>query len=384
MAKSNFSAAFVQQVSCPDGKEKVRFYDDKCKGLMLEVRNSGIKTYYLRYYTKPGATRQLKLARASEISLANARKLAQKYQARIAMGEDPLDELREMREVPSLGEFALNRYLAYIKTYKKSWNTDETLLRVHILPKLGSKPLNQITREDISALHLERLEAGAAPASADRLVILLRYLYNLAIKWNTPGVKDNPTKDVVLFNVNNSRERFLSAEELQRLAESVKQSENPLLEPIILILVLTGARKRELLDAKWEEFDLERRAWRIPITKSGRPRTVPLSDAALEVLTGVPRIEGCEYAFANPKTRKPFVSIFSAWNAARKRAGLEDVRIHDLRHSFASFLINAGRGIYEVANLLGHTQLKTTQRYAHLADQTLREAVNTVPLGRVA
>ncbi len=156
------------------------------------------------------------------------------------------------------------------------------------------------------------------------------------------------------------------------------------MEPIILMLVLTGARKRELLDAKWDDFDLDRRAWRIPVTKSGRPRTVPLSDTALDVLAGVPRIEGCEYAFANPRTKKPFVSIFHGWDTARKRAGLEDVRIHDLRHSFASFLINAGRGIYEVANLLGHTQLKTTQRYAHLADQTLRDAVNTVPLGRAA
>ena len=104
----------------------------------------------------------------------------------------------------------------------------------------------------------------------------------------------------------------------------------------------------------------------------------------MEVLAKVPRIEGCEFAFANPKTRKPFVAIFCSWDTARKRAGLEDVRIHDLRHSFASFLINAGRGIYEVANLLGHTQLSTTQRYAHLADQTLRDAVNTVPLGRAA
>ena len=129
MAKSNFSAAFVRQVSCPEGKEKVRFYDEKCKGLMLEVRNSDMKTYFLRYYTKLGATRQLKLARVSDISLANARKLAQKYLARIAMGEDPLEELRENRQVPTLRVFAENRYLNYVKTYKKSWNTDEYQLQ---------------------------------------------------------------------------------------------------------------------------------------------------------------------------------------------------------------------------------------------------------------
>ncbi|GAB6060668.1 tyrosine-type recombinase/integrase [Desulfonatronum parangueonense] len=384
MAKRDFSARFLKEVLCDESKVKLRFYDGKCKGLMLEVRPTGTKTYFLRYQNKRGKTRQIKLGRVEDLNITQVRALAHRYLGKIAMGEDPLEEQRIIREVPTLMKFTQEQYLPYVKSYKKSWGTDETLLRVHIFPKLGGMHLDQISREDISGLHQERIAAGAAPASADRLVILLRYIFNLAIKWKVAGVQENPTKDVVLFNVNNNRERFLSSEELQKLVESVKQSENPLLEPIILMLVLTGARKRELLDAKWEDFDLDRKAWRIPITKSGKPRTVPLSDTALEVLAELPKINGCEYAFANPRTKEPFVSIFSAWNAARKRAGLEDVRIHDLRHSFASFLINAGRGIYEVANLLGHTQLKTTQRYAHLADQTLRDAVNTVPLGRVA
>ncbi|GAB6059393.1 tyrosine-type recombinase/integrase [Desulfonatronum parangueonense] len=384
MAKRDFSARFVKEVSCDESKGKLRFYDEKCRGLMLEVRPTGTKTYFLRYQNKRGETKQMKLGRVDDLSVTQVRALAQKYLGKIAMGEDPLEEQRIMREVPTLSEFAQEQYMPYVKSYKKSWRTDEALLRIHILPKLGSMHLDQIRREDISGLHQEQLAAGAAPASADRLVIILGYLYNLAIKWNTPGVNANPTRDVVLFNVDNKRERFLSSEELEKLAESVKQCENPMLEPIVLMLVLTGARKREMLDAKWDDFDLERKTWRIPVTKSGKPRTVPLSDAALDVLAKIPRIDGCEYAFANPRTRKPFVSIFNAWNAARKRVGLEDVRMHDLRHSFASFLINAGRGIYEVANLLGHSQLQTTQRYAHLADQTLRDAVNTVPLGKVA
>ncbi|MFN2269171.1 MAG: site-specific integrase, partial [Desulfonatronovibrio sp.] len=109
---------------------------------------------------------------------------------------------------------------------------------------------------------------------------------------------------------------------------------------------------------------------------------VPLSGNALDILKGLPKVN--EFVFPSPKTGKPFVSIFNSWNQARKRAGLEDVRIHDLRHSFASFLVNGGRSIYEVGRLLGHTQIKTTMRYAHLSDETLMEAVNVVPFGEAA
>ena len=138
-----------------------------------------------------------------------------------------------------------------------------------------------------------------------------------------------------------------------------------------------------MLNAKWEDLDLERKRWRIPHTKSGKPRTVPLSESALEVLRSVPRMEGSEYVFTSPVTGRPFNSIYNSWNTARNKAGLEDVKIHTMRHRFASFLVNAGRNLYEIGKLLGHSQVKTTIRYAHLADETLAEAVNTVPLGKV-
>lgn len=149
-----------------------------------------------------------------------------------------------------------------------------------------------------------------------------------------------------------------------------------MLQYIVPMLILTGARKREVLDSKWQDFDLTRRQWRIPVTKTGRPRHVPLSNGVLQLLAAVPHDDGCPWVFPNPKTRKPYVSFFFSWNTARKLAGLADVRIHDLRHSFASFLVNAGRSLYEVQKILGHTQVKTTQRYAHLSQDTLIDAAN--------
>lgn len=135
---------------------------------------------------------------------------------------------------------------------------------------------------------------------------------------------------------------------------------------IVPMLILTGARKREVLDARCADFDIERHQWRIPVTKTGKARYVPISDGAVKFLASIPLNHGCPWAFPNPKTCSCFNSNHS-WDSARKSAGLSDVRLHDLRHSFASFLVNAGRSIYEVQKILGHTQIKTTQRYAHLA-----------------
>jgi integrase len=150
-----------------------------------------------------------------------------------------------------------------------------------------------------------------------------------------------------------------------------------MLQYIIPMLILTGARKREVLDARWEDFDFERRHWRIHTTKLGKPRFVPMSDGVVSLLGSIPRLD-CKWAFPNPKTLKPYVSIFNSWHSSRCEAGLQDVRIHDLRHSYASFLVNAGRSLYEVQRLLGHTQIKTTQRYAHLSHDTLLDATNSV------
>lgn len=179
-----------------------------------------------------------------------------------------------------------------------------------------------------------------------------------------------------MFDDPPTKERYLSVEEAQHLYESVCQSDNEMLRYIVPMLILTGARRREVLDAKWEDFDFKRLSWRIPFTKTGRPRHIPMSDGVISLLNSIPRFDRCPYVFPNPKTRKPFVSVFNSWNTARAKAGLPDVRMHDLRHSFASFLVNNGRSLYEVQKLLGHTQIKTTQRYAHLSHDTLMEAAS--------
>ena len=181
-----------------------------------------------------------------------------------------------------------------------------------------------------------------------------------------------------LLEVNNKKERYLSHVEARRLYDALCFSENTMLKFIVPMLILTDARKREVLDAKWTDFDLERRIWRIPTTKAGKARHVPLSDGVMHLLSMMPR--DSQWVFPNLATSKPFVSVDCAWHTGRTKAGLADVRMHDLRHSFASLLINSGRTLYEVQHILGHTQVKTTQRYAHLSQDRLLAASNAATL----
>lgn len=375
MAKLALNKEVIQSATCPMGKLKVDIPDGTTPGLILEVRSTGGKTFYIRYRDKRGSQRQHSIGDANCINLNDARQAAKKLRAQVALGFDPAEERTTARQVPTFAEFMNTRYMPFVRGYKKSWNSDDSYLRNHLLPFFGKKHLDEISKHDVIAFHHGIRAKGKAVGTANRCLIMLRYALNLAVRWEIPGVTKNPTKDIPLFADPNKKERFLSQDEAQSLYIAVQASVNPMLQYIVPMLILTGARKREVLDAKWEEFDLDRRQWRVSVTKAGKPRYIPLSDGVVQLLSTMPH-DNDTWVFPNPKTEKPFVSIFFSWNTARKQAGLADVRIHDLRHSFASFLVNAGRSLYEVQKILGHTQIKTTQRYAHLSQDTLCEAAN--------
>ena len=190
----------------------------------------------------------------------------------------------------------------------------------------------------------------------------------------------NPCVGVEAFEDHGARERYLSQQEVGQLFDELDTNRNVQVGQVIRLLLYTGARKREVLDAKWDDIDWSRRLLMIPAarSKSKKVHYIPLSDAAVELLQALPRQEDIPWVFFNPKTKKPPVSIFYAWDSIRKKVGLSEVRLHDLRHSYASFLVNAGRSLYEVQKLLGHHDPKVTMRYAHLSPQSMQEAVNIV------
>jgi len=379
MPAENLTQTFIDNITCSTNKSKVDYFDTKMRGLLLKVLASGKKNFYLRYKNNRGQMVEKKLADsdATILKLAEARSLAQALLSKIAMGEDPFAAKAELKKVPTVAEFIASSYLPYIKTYKRSWANDVSLIKNHINPNFGKQYMDEVSKNDVIQF-VSRHSLTHKPGSVNRVIIMLRYIFNLSIKWETTGITKNPTAGIPLLEENNKNERYLTVEEGNKLIDALKNSQNKMLKHIIPMLIMTGARRNEVFKAKWEDFNFDQRIWRIPTSKSGKARHVPMADGVLHLLAGVPRFDGCQYVFANPKTLKPYVSIFTSWDTARTSVGLEDVRLHDLRHSFASFLVNSGRSIYEVQKILGHTQIKTTQRYAHLSQDSLLAAANEV------
>ncbi len=368
---------FVRFAECPTERRKIDFFDQRQRGLVLEVRCSGGKTYYQRYTDERGRERQFKIGPADVISLAQARRKGRQILAEALLGPDPLTKRRELRAIPRLAAFAAEKYLPYVKTYKRTWQTDETILRLHILPRFGNRPLDELSTAELSELINTMREEGYAPGTINRVIVIVRYLYNLARKWKTPGAEENPAAGLSA-GPDVKRSRYLSDDEVKHLVDALEVDENQSAAQAILLILLTGARRNEVTQAKWEYVDWERKILLVPRAKSGKPRTIALNASAMSQLRRLSAAATNEYIFPSPVTGRPPASLFFPWRRIRERAGLPDVRIHDLRHSFASFLVNRGISLYIVQGLLGHAHARTTERYAHLAPQTVAEAAEVV------
>lgn len=377
MPKAILTSSFVRRSTCPPGAKRIDFFDASFPGFMLEVRSSGGKTFYQRYRDSRGRERQFKIGRPGVLTISQARRKARSVLAEAILGNDPQKEREELRLIPTFNEFVRDSYLPFAKNAKRSWKTDETLLRVHILRRLGSFPLDQVSNHAIADLLHRMRDAGYANGTTNRVLVLLRFIFNLAQKWGAPGSGQNPTTGLKTA-ADVCRERFLTTAEAQRLLSTLNDDANRGAACAIKLLLFTGGRRNEITHAKWEYVNWEQRTLIVPCSKSGRSRLIRLNSHALETLRCIPRVENNPYIFPSSVTGKPCPSLHFPWTRIRKRCGLTDVRLHDLRHSFASFLVNEGVSLYVVQGLLGHTQVRATQRYAHLSDQTLSDAAEVV------
>jgi integrase len=293
------------------------------------------------------------------------------------LGGDPQRERQERRSIPTLRSFVEERYLPFVQSYKRSWQTDEIVLRVHVLPRLGGLFLDEITTESIIDVVASLRSEEYAPGTIGRVIVILRYVFNLAHKWNVLRGTENPASGIPI-PPDIQRNRFLDQAEIARLVEVLARDDNRVAAKAILLLLLTGARRNEVTHARWEHVDLEAGTLFVPLSKSGKPRYIFLNAAAVNVLRSVPQLPDNPYVFPSPVTGRPSASLHFPWTRIRIRAGLDDVRLHDLRHSFASALANDGRDLYTVQRLLGHANAKATQRYAHLKRETLANAAEAM------
>ena len=290
------------------------------------------------------------------------------------------------RSHTDLNTFFDTKYFAFAKATKRRSQLDLYVFNKHIRPVLGDQKLADITSEDIDQWKLLQINDGYKPATVNKHSSMLNRMLNVAVHWNY--LDRNPFHGIAIkkLPVGDHVQRFLTESEISRLFGECKRSRHPYLYLFAVTLLLTGARKSEWRLAKWRDVDLKNRELFVAVSKSGRSRKVMLSDDTLVVLEQVKQtttelgqaISPDSWIFPNPRTGKPYTSFHIAFDRARIAAALPQVRMHDLRHTYASLLINHGASIYEVQQLLGHHHISMTERYAHLFPNTLKDRVDIV------
>ena len=383
------------QLVCPPGTSRVEIVDPQRTGLYIEVRaRSPLQgTWYLRYKNGTGKTCHQKIGRTGDLKLTQAREAAAKFKA--TLGSDQVVRATsEPRAAPppvgtaepqsgsmTLDVFWTEHYLPHAKIKKRSWKRDEELY-VLLKPKFGHLPLRGIARRAVSEFQNSLVTEGRlAKSTINQYLVLMRRLLNLGVQWEL--LDRNVLTRIELLHLDNQVEHYLDDAQLESLLEVLKTDDNRLVCLILLFLLSTGARRAEGLKAEWAQVDLKRRIWRIPATnsKSKKHKNLPLNDSAMWVIEQLTSKGNSQYLFPSPATGRPFREITRVWYRLRKKAGLpSNFRIHDLRHSFASRLVSAGRSLYEVQMLLGHADPRMTMRYSHLSNKAMQEASNAATL----
>jgi integrase len=356
-----------------DGKAQQIVYDGDTPGFGLRLYPGGRKSFVLRYRTQAGQIRFLTLGKYGVLTVDQARKLAKKRLLEVANGHDPAADRRESREAVTFAQFSKVYIERHAKPHKKTWIEDQQRIAKWHQPAIGSKKLADIRRADIQALHLKIGEQHQY--GANRNVALLSKMFNLAREWGyLPEGSPNPAKGIKRFR-ERSRDRWVKPDELPRLMKAIEGDPNLYIRAALLLFLLTGLRKSELLNAKWEDVDLTRAELRLPDTKAGRTHVVPLSAPAVAILRDLPRERSNPHVLPGSRAGRPLADISHAWERIRRVADLEDVRLHDLRRTVGSWLATGGASLPLIGKILGHSNTSTTAVYARLGEDTARAAL---------
>jgi integrase len=377
MAVLKLNQSMLSTLVCEDGKRRMEFCDSEVSGLYLEVRSGNNKTFYWRAKDSAGKTFHTKLGRVTDISLADARKKVMALKAEHANGSTS-QSLKSSKNGGMLLDDLWTEYIAFAKSTKRSWVRDEQLWRLRIQPKFGHLKLSEITLKQIQVLMMDIRTEGLSGASADHHGQLLRRMGNLAVKWGYLDV--NFARGIQLYHEYNGVENIPDDAQIQKLMHVLHTDDNRPICLLVQFLLSTGCRLNEALSAQWKNMSTDNRLWTVPheSSKSKRPRSIPLNDSALEVLKQIKKQEKDVYVFTNAKTQKAYVNVFKPWDRIRTKAGLAHLRLHDLRHMYATICVNNGCTIFEVSQLLGHADTRVSQRYSHLNTSTMLTAANSV------
>jgi integrase len=357
-----------------EGAGNARFvlWDTDPPGFGLRVYASGKKAFVLSYRSN-GRKRMMTVGSYGALTLDQARTQARAMLAKVETGAtDPLEDRRKATQGETLRDLAA-AYMDRHGNAKRSGAEDQRRIDRHILPAWGGRKARDITRADVAALH-SRI-GRAAPYEANRTLALLSKLFALAEVWGfVPAGHPNPARAIDRFR-EEKRDRWVTPEELPRLAEAINREPNQSARHALWLYLLTGARKTELLQARWEDVDWRRGELRLPETKAGRVHYLPLSGPALALLRQIPRDADNPFILPGAKPGAHLVNISKPWLRVRSAAGVADVRLHDLRRTVGSWLAQAGNSLHLIGRVLNHSNTSTTAVYARFGQDQVREAL---------
>ncbi len=402
--KINFTEAFVRDIRPPAEGQRLVLKDAKVSGLQLRVTSNGVKTFFSRRRVKGGLSERVTLGRYDAMSVKEAQAAAEKINASIATGGSPAEAKRAHKAESTFKELFADYLDRHAKHKSRTWKKDEGRYNCYLAKPLDQKRLSQITRADIAAIHAgitrqpkskkkdkdgkPKLKSGA---TANRILELTSAVFNWGIMSGL--CENNPAKGIKKNSVR-SRDRFLQKDELPRFFKALNRESNTAIRDYVLLSLLTGARRANVLAMRWDEISFERREWRIPRTKNDDPQTVMLVDEVIQVLNErkaalqalnerkdvIKVLSGCkdndsDFVFPGEGDTGHLVEPKKGWIRILRDAGIDNLRLHDLRRTLGSWQARTGASLVIIGKSLNHKSLVATQVYSRLDTDPVRQSV---------
>ncbi|QNB09250.1 tyrosine-type recombinase/integrase [Herbaspirillum frisingense] len=376
-AKFPFTMKRIAALVAPTLRPVDEYSDTVATGLHLCVYRSGRKVFHMRYSVdmKKGSK---KIGEFPGTDLDMARKAAHEIRSLIDQGIDPKAQTAVAPAELLFGDFVSHIYLPYAKEHKRSYSSDESKYRVHLKDKFGDIPFSHLTQADIQRFLME-FSKTHRPATRNRMAMLLRSICNHAVEHGV--IETNPCQKIKQLAENNVRKDYLRPNQIVPFLKALRNDSNRVMASAIEFIYFTGMRRNEALRAEWKHFDSALKQLHLPKTKNGKERYVPLSGPAIAVIERMKARRSGPYLFPGDDPTKPVSNPTKCLKRVLKEAGISDkFCIHSLRHNWASHAVMNGVPMYDIKELLGHSNIASTQRYAHLSQQHLHDRTNAIAL----
>jgi len=357
-----------------DGQSRDVRWDDRLPGFGVRIYPAGRKAFILSYRAN-GRKRLMTLGTYGPITLEQGRNKARSLLGDITNGGDPLEARKRASQEETIKSLCQEYLKRHHETHNRSWAEDKRRFDRHIIPRWGNIKVKSIKRNEISKFHEQIGET--APYEANRILALLSSMFEQAQQWGFLEEKSlNPARKIKKFK-EKKRDRWVTPEELPRLVMAIDQEKNVYIRGAFWLYLLLGVRKAELLNAKWQDIDLSQKEMRLPQTKSERTHYLPLSEPAIQIIKNLPKLEGNPYLLPGQRQGLQLVNISKPWDRVRKKAKVEDVRLHDLRRTLGSWLAQSGNSLHLIGRVLNHSNPSTTAIYARFGQDHVREALES-------